>query len=313
MVGFMNDAALTQTRATGEVHFWSRTRQVLWRKGETSGHVLKVVDFYVNCERTSLLVTVHPQGPTCHDGYATCFYRRLEPDDELTIVAKRRFDPAVVYGPVAATAAEGQAQALAAATRLQFGAYAYLAAHDLADVSVTSARLRAAEDRISPRLADELGELAGALDGSHRHAGADRATGVRLEAGQVLYWALLFAVRAGASWERLRPDRALMTSEPALSPALVPTMLRAEAAHWRSAAADPAAAVARCHATIGLVAQTCAVAGVRPTEVLDADLAALRQRPYLAPYFEGGSSGAPFPELPRPAGPPGGASGTRGL
>src|SRR5688500_7800896 len=81
MVGFMNANALALTRSTGRVHFWSRSREKLWRKGETSGHEQIVEAIYINCEHNSLLLTVRQIGAACHDGFPTCFYRRLEPDN----------------------------------------------------------------------------------------------------------------------------------------------------------------------------------------------------------------------------------------
>ncbi len=98
MIGFMNAEALTLTRQTGRIHFWSRSRGKLWRKGETSGHEQVVEEIWVNCERNSLLITVTQIGAVCHDGYPTCFYRRLTDDNTLEIVMDRTFDPATVYG-----------------------------------------------------------------------------------------------------------------------------------------------------------------------------------------------------------------------
>lgn len=73
MLGYMNAAALEKTRSTGQVTFFSRSKQRLWTKGETSGNVLKLVDLAVDCDRDTLLVQAIPHGPTCHLGTATCF------------------------------------------------------------------------------------------------------------------------------------------------------------------------------------------------------------------------------------------------
>ena len=73
MLGFMNQEAYEKTMATGKVTFWSRTRQCLWTKGETSGHFLHLVDIAVDCDQDTLLVKVHPDGPTCHTGTDTCW------------------------------------------------------------------------------------------------------------------------------------------------------------------------------------------------------------------------------------------------
>ena len=77
MVGHMDDEALAATTSSGEVHFHSRSRDRLWRKGETSGHVLRVLSIAADCDADALLVTVEPTGPTCHRGTRSCF----DPDD----------------------------------------------------------------------------------------------------------------------------------------------------------------------------------------------------------------------------------------
>ena len=73
MLGFMNREAYEKTLATGRVTFWSRTRQTLWTKGETSGNFLHLVSMAVDCDNDTLLVKVHPDGPTCHTGTDTCW------------------------------------------------------------------------------------------------------------------------------------------------------------------------------------------------------------------------------------------------
>ena len=78
MVAWMNDQALSLTRRTGEAHFWSRSRQALWRKGETSGNVLRIIEVRVDCDADTLLLRVRPSGPVCHTGQRSCFYRKLE-------------------------------------------------------------------------------------------------------------------------------------------------------------------------------------------------------------------------------------------
>lgn len=82
MVAFMDAQALAETRRTGLAHFHSRSRQRLWMKGETSGHVLKVEHILVDCDQDALVLKVSPAGPACHTGAATCFYRLLD-DDRL--------------------------------------------------------------------------------------------------------------------------------------------------------------------------------------------------------------------------------------
>lgn len=89
MVAHMNAQALALTIETGLAHFWSRSRQSLWKKGETSGHMLQVRDIRIDCDQDAVWVKAVPAGPTCHTGVRSCFFRRVGPDG-LTLV-----DPAV--------------------------------------------------------------------------------------------------------------------------------------------------------------------------------------------------------------------------
>lgn len=77
MVAWMDRRALDATRSTGLGHFWSRSRQALWRKGETSGHTQHIDGIYADCDRDTLLLQVHQQGVACHTGARTCFFTRL--------------------------------------------------------------------------------------------------------------------------------------------------------------------------------------------------------------------------------------------
>jgi phosphoribosyl-AMP cyclohydrolase len=78
MVAHMNAEALDRTIASGEAHFWSRSRARLWKKGETSGHVLTVVDARIDCDQDAVWLRVIPAGPACHTGQRSCFYRRID-------------------------------------------------------------------------------------------------------------------------------------------------------------------------------------------------------------------------------------------
>ena len=78
MVAYMNAEALSRTRETGLATFWSRSRGALWLKGETSGHFLRVQEIRVDCDQDALVLLVRPEGPACHTGAVSCFYRRLD-------------------------------------------------------------------------------------------------------------------------------------------------------------------------------------------------------------------------------------------
>lgn len=86
MVAHMNAEAIARTQATGQAHFWSRSRQALWRKGETSGNGLDVVEMRVDCDQDAVQLIVRPAGPACHTGRRSCFYRRIEADGRLTFI-----------------------------------------------------------------------------------------------------------------------------------------------------------------------------------------------------------------------------------
>ncbi|MGH9344260.1 MAG: phosphoribosyl-AMP cyclohydrolase [Terriglobia bacterium] len=97
MLGFMNDAAYRQTLETGYVTFYSRSRKKLWVKGEQSGHRLRVREVRVDCDQDAVLVEAELSGPgCCHEGYETCFYRKVTTEGTETVEA-RQFDPAEVY------------------------------------------------------------------------------------------------------------------------------------------------------------------------------------------------------------------------
>lgn len=78
VVAHMNAEALQATMESGKVHFWSRSRNSLWLKGETSGHFLFVEQILVDCDQDALVIRANPAGPTCHTGQRSCFYRQIE-------------------------------------------------------------------------------------------------------------------------------------------------------------------------------------------------------------------------------------------
>ena len=97
MLGYMNQQAYQMTLDTGYVTFYSRSRQKLWTKGETSGHKLRVHEVRVDCDRDALLVRAELAGPgCCHMGYRSCFFRKVTPQGE-EVIAQREFNPDAVY------------------------------------------------------------------------------------------------------------------------------------------------------------------------------------------------------------------------
>jgi phosphoribosyl-AMP cyclohydrolase len=109
MLGFMNDVAFAETQRSREVVFFSRSRNRLWKKGESSGHVLKVRDIRIDCDADSLLIRVDPIGPgVCHEGYRSCFFRSIGNDGAAKVIDERAFDPDKVYAQQTQSEAQSQ-------------------------------------------------------------------------------------------------------------------------------------------------------------------------------------------------------------
>ncbi len=98
MMAWMNAEALRRTIETGKTHFWSRSRRKYWMKGESSGHTQQVKGIYTDCDADTLVVEVVQKGAACHEGYRSCFFRRIGADGALEVVAERVFNPEDVYG-----------------------------------------------------------------------------------------------------------------------------------------------------------------------------------------------------------------------
>ena len=102
MMAWLNRVALESTLATGFMHYWSRSRQKQWFKGESSGHRQEVVDWYKDCDGDTLLFTVRQTGGACHTGYESCFYQKLNRDGgPEPIKEEPLFDAGTVYGSTA--------------------------------------------------------------------------------------------------------------------------------------------------------------------------------------------------------------------
>ncbi len=99
MLAYINRQAWEQTLATGKAHYWSRSRNSLWLKGETSGHVQLIKDIFVDCDQDTVVYRVEQLGgAACHTGYRSCFYRRVEGEQLVIHELEKVFDPAAVYG-----------------------------------------------------------------------------------------------------------------------------------------------------------------------------------------------------------------------
>lgn len=97
MLAYINREAWEKTLATGKAHYWSRSRNKLWLKGETSGHVQLVKEIRIDCDEDTVVFKVEQLGgAACHEGYSSCFFRRVD-GDSLTVVGERLFDPDKVY------------------------------------------------------------------------------------------------------------------------------------------------------------------------------------------------------------------------
>ncbi len=138
MLGYMNQEAISKTLASKTVHFWSRSRNTLWEKGETSGHKLHVKELFVDCDCDTILVKVQPVGPTCHTGERACFFSRL---DDLGAIAEERTQDAAggILESVLRTIRERRAHP-------QAGSY-------------TTKLFEGGHDKILKKVAEEAGEV----------------------------------------------------------------------------------------------------------------------------------------------------------
>jgi phosphoribosyl-AMP cyclohydrolase len=291
MVAFMNEEALRLTRETGYTHFFSRSRHKIWHKGEQSGNVQEVRDIFINCEESSLLIRVAQHGgAACHEGYHSCYYRRLLPDDSYQTVAERIFDPAVVYHSSQSASVPGEKtmtatreaitaekqQKLEVELRQLYGVYIYLRDHDLSEESNTSRLLQErSPSYLVSRLADELQELADVQSGEHAHAG--RQPDTLLEASQVGYWLFLLAATRNILYQDFAPHLALVEGYQAQYSEGKVIEQRQEC--LSSAASNQRAAVIRgLQLGFGLIGWACAEAVVSPLAPAEYDLDQMRRK-----------------------------------
>ena len=97
MMAWMNEASLKSTIETGKTHFWSRSRQKYWMKGESSGHTQEVKDIAFDCDGDTLLIQVEQHGAACHEGYKSCFFRSIDEEGDFDVTEERLVNPEEVY------------------------------------------------------------------------------------------------------------------------------------------------------------------------------------------------------------------------
>jgi phosphoribosyl-AMP cyclohydrolase len=98
MVAYMNEEAFRLTLETGKVHYFSRSRNKLWKKGESSGNMQELVEMRVDCDLDAVVVRARQKGPACHEGYRSCFFRTVKEDGSLETRGERLMTPEQMYG-----------------------------------------------------------------------------------------------------------------------------------------------------------------------------------------------------------------------
>ncbi len=98
MMAYMNKTSLEASIKTGKTHFWSRSRQKYWMKGESSGHTQTIEAIFIDCDADTILIKARQHGAACHEGYKSCFFRQHDASGQWQICAERMFDPKDVYG-----------------------------------------------------------------------------------------------------------------------------------------------------------------------------------------------------------------------
>lgn len=290
MLAFMNQEAFYLTRETGFTHFFSRSRNTVWRKGEQSGHEQEVRGIYVNCEENSLLIKVIQHGAAaCHKGYRSCYYRLLLPDDNYETVAERMFDPEVVYAPYQTqplvedklliatgyTHAEAQDK-LEQEMRQLYGVYLYLRDNDMSDESNTSRLLQErSHGYLVARLADELQELADVQSGEHAHTSREDDT--ILEGSQVGYWLMLLAATRNLRYEDFMPHASILSGYHEQFSDGKSIEQRQDCLSLLSAN-QPATLVQGLHLGFALIGWACARAEVSPLAPAEFDLEQMRRK-----------------------------------
>lgn len=288
MVAFMNEEAFSLTRQTGFTHFFSRSRNTIWRKGEQSGNVQEVRGIFVNCEESSLLIKVIQHGgAACHTGYRSCYYRRLLPDDAYQVEAERVFDPEIVYGKTSSNdevnfhiaidyARTEEQQKLEDELRQLYGVYQYLRDNDMSEESNTSRLLQErSHSYLVARLADELQELADVQTGEHIHT--DRENDTILEASQVGYWLMLLAATDKLRYEDFTPHASVLSGYHERYGESKAIELRQDCLNLLTAR-QPTTLDQGLHLGFALIGWACAEANVSPLAPAEYDLEQMRRK-----------------------------------
>jgi phosphoribosyl-AMP cyclohydrolase/phosphoribosyl-ATP pyrophosphohydrolase len=288
MVAFMNEEAFSLTRQTGFTHFFSRSRNTIWRKGEQSGNVQEVRGIFVNCEESSLLIKVIQHGgAACHTGYRSCYYRRLLPDDAYQVEAERVFDPEIVYGETSSNdevnfhiaidyARTEEQQKLEDELRQLYGVYQYLRDNDMSEESNTSRLLQErSHSYLVARLADELQELADVQTGEHIHT--DRENDTILEASQVGYWLMLLAATDKLRYEDFTPHASVLSGYHERYGESKAIELRQDCLNLLTAR-QPTTLDQGLHLGFALIGWACAEANVSPLAPAEFDLEQMRRK-----------------------------------
>lgn len=300
MVAFMNEEAFERTSQTGHTHFFSRSRNAIWHKGEQSGNVQEVRAIFVNCEENSLLIRVVQHGnAACHMGYGSCYYRRVLPDGSYETLAERVFDPEMVYGnaheqaenpqaghpsvgaPLAgALPADTQAfvAPLESTMRQLYKVYQYLKDHDLSEESNTSRLLQEHSlGYLVARLADELEELAEVQSGEHTHSG--RQPDTILEGSQVGYWLLLVASTLNLPYDDFTPHLSILKGYSAEITGNAANMIeQRQNCLDLLAANEPSLVVQGLDFGFAFIGEACAQAAVSPLAPTEFDLDQMRRK-----------------------------------
>jgi phosphoribosyl-AMP cyclohydrolase len=295
MMASMSRESLQLTREKGETYFFSRSRNKLWHKGEESGNVQEVRGIFVNCEENSLLIrVVQRNGAACHDGYHSCYYRELLPDDSLEIVTERLFDPAEVYHHTQTSQAGEQktmlndstAQELSTPQKLErvyrqlYDVYISLRDKDQSAQSNTSRMLHEKDQQFFvTRLKDELGELEGVQKGEHVHSG--RQADTALEGSQVGYWLFLLAVLKRVPYEDFMPHASVLHGYTGQYSAQKVAALLDECL-LLSASADPVQFARALMHGFALIGWACVSAGISPLAPAEYDLEQMQAKGLLS-------------------------------